>query len=201
MPESDSEMPDLDSPDAFESGGPAAPSAIGMTLSRSGLARALMIDTKTVDKAIRDGAPVLERGDAASRAPFKIDLAAFERWRIARAISQTVEKFGGSGPGGASDGEEAFDEEKRRDKAAQADLRELQVARLRNELVSMAEVVAFENQVATLFRSQANALFTQVRNLSPDQMQDFKDAVNAMLKSLTNYKPPVLDFTDVHPAD
>lgn len=169
---------DLDSPDAFE----GLPKPRGEIKSRTGLAKSLGKDVKTVDKMIRDGMPVFERGDAATRTAHQIDLGAAWDWAIQRAREEERDSSGGSKVG---EGEEAYDEEKTRDKAAQASIRELDLAEREGELVDRATVIRFENERAELFRSQANALHTQVPDLTPDQRDALRLAVNAMLESIS----------------
>jgi phage terminase Nu1 subunit (DNA packaging protein) len=174
---------DLDSPDAFE----GLPKPRGEVKSRTNLAKSLAKDVKTVDKMIRDGMPVFQRGDAATRTAHQIDLAAAWDWAIQRA-REAERDASGRVTGG--DGEDAYDEEKTRDKAAQATLRELDLAERRLELVDLETVIRFENERAELFRSQANALHTQVPDLTPDQRDALRLAVNAMLETVSaRYEP------------
>jgi hypothetical protein len=46
-------------------------------------------------------------------------------------------------------------------------------------------VIRFENERAELVRSQANALHTQVPDLTPEQRDALRLAVNAMLETLS----------------
>jgi phage terminase Nu1 subunit (DNA packaging protein) len=169
---------DLDSPDAFE----GLPKPRGEVKSRTNLAKSLAKDVKTVDKMIRDGMPVFQRGDAATRTAHQIDLAAAWDWAIQRA-REAERDASGRVTGG--DGEDAYDEEKTRDKAAQATLRELAVEEAMGRLIDRATVIRFENERAELVRSQANALHTQVPDLTPEQRDALRLAVNAMLETLS----------------
>lgn len=189
---------DLDSPDAFEGGAPdeGAPAGTGdesgRLLTRPALAKLLRMDVKTVDKFMREGCPVAVKGDAARRLPHKLDAADFVRWWIEREreIARTKTTV-------IAEGEGAFDEEKVRDKAAQADLRELQVAKLKRELVPIADVHSYVDEIAGLIRAAAQAVHTQVRDLTEEQREDVIKATDAMLAQVHAYVPPETDASDV----
>src|SRR4051794_12548050 len=96
---------DLDSPDAFE----GLPKSRGELKSANALALALAKDRKTIDKMIRDGMPVFQRGgvkEGGARTAHQIDLAAAWDWAVRHAREMERETIGGRLH---SDGEEAYD--------------------------------------------------------------------------------------------
>jgi phage terminase Nu1 subunit (DNA packaging protein) len=190
MPESSSEF---DSPDAFE--GETPPSDMsetrGLILSRSALAKALRMDVKTVDRFIKEGAPVFRRGDAAKRIAHQIDLADFVRWWIQRETAKITKKVIN-----VPEGEEAFDEEKRRDKAAQASLRELALERELKRVVPVADVHRYMDEISGLVRNSINAMHTQVPSLDDDQREELIKATDAVLEHIHSYVPPEADVSE-----
>jgi hypothetical protein len=187
MTEDDSAtLPDpLDSPDAFEGSDVVEPVKLkGEVVSVTGLAAMLGKDRKTILGYVNQGLPIHERGDAATRTAHKIGLGNAWDWFGARQREKGREEVGGGSHSGTN-AEEDFDEHKARDKAAQATLRELAVEEAMGRLLDRPTVIRFENERAELFRSQANALHTQVPDLTPEQRDALRAAVNAMLESIS----------------
>lgn len=162
----------------------------GTLMSRTALAAAIGKATTTLDRWIREGFPVFQRGDAASRVAHQIDLAAAWDWAMARAREEERKRSPV-----VSEGEEAYETERARDKAAQATLREIAVEEKLKRLVPITDVHAHLDECSGLVRNAINALHTQVRDLTADQRADLVRACDAALAHVHAFVPPEADVT------
>lgn len=197
---------DLDSPDAFEGSDAASPDVTPaddarreFLLTRPQLAKLLRMDVKTVDRMIRQGAPIAGRAQTNNQhsgtAPL-FDPADFVRWWIEREKETVAKKVTVVG-----EGDEAFTEEKVRDKAAQATLREISVERELKRLVPIADVHTHIDECSGLVRNAINALHTQVRDLTDDQRDDLVKACDAALDHIHTYVPQESDVSTMDFGD
>lgn len=138
----DFDSPADDSPD--ETLGPS--SAKGMIVTKSTLTEILGLAPVTVDRLFKEGGPVIQRG--AKRLGWKINTADFISWLRRRDVANAT---------GDPDGN-SFDQAKRREKEAQAQLKEFELRRLKGETVTIEEAARIYAQEIASVRARLFAI-------------------------------------------
>lgn len=104
-----------------------------MKLNRQEMADLLAVDPTTLDRWVRQGCPVIEK--AGKGRPASFEAGAVVRWYAAREADKALESAE------AEIADEALEEWRRRKVAAEAQLRELELARSKGEVVSADHVM------------------------------------------------------------
>jgi phage terminase Nu1 subunit (DNA packaging protein) len=146
---------------------------MGQRVNRSDLASVFGVSLPTINAWVKRGCPVVQRGRKGK--PWEFDTADVANWREQQAAEAAV------GDTSKLD----IDEAKRRKEAADAALKELELARLRNEVVSVsliADVIGdqFSTCRARLLALPAKAAplvighedLSQVRDILEQQVRD-----------------------------
>jgi phage terminase Nu1 subunit (DNA packaging protein) len=160
--------------------GERATPAKGEVVTKTRLGVITGLAQATIDRAIAEGAPILGKGTR--KEGWRINTASFFDWYWRRKV---LEATGDPDAGN-------FEAAKRRDKAAQARMREIQIAKEERQLCETADVIAWVSRMVGTFRSQALALVSQVPDLTPKQREELRRAVHDMLSDLA--KPERPDF-------
>lgn len=137
----------------------------GEVVTKSKLARLTGLADATIDRAIADGAPIVGKGTR--RQSYQINTADFFGWFWRRKVAEAT-----NDPDAMS-----FNTAKRRDKEAQARLRELQIAERERELIPVDEVVTFISDKFGVVRSRFLAVESQVTGLTEEQRCVLKAAI------------------------
>lgn len=156
----------------------------GVLVNKSRLGELTGLSQATIDRALADGAPFVSKGTR--KQGWRINVADFFEWYWRRK----VELVTGDGESGG------FEAAKTRDKQAQAEQRELELAVRRGELQETMKVVAFIGQKFGDMRSRALALPAQVPGLSEEQRDELNGAIHDLLSDVSgtrveDWKPNV----------
>lgn len=121
---------------------------MGIKLNRAGLAEHLAVSLPTIDRWVKDGMPVVQRGSRGVEWSF--DLAEVIRWRIERAKEDA-----------AGDAPDDLAEIERRTAQAKMQMAELELAKKRGEVAPIAD---FERAQAKAFAEiRANVMNVERR--------------------------------------
>lgn len=158
--------------------------AKGRDVTKSELSKLIGLTLPTIEKAIREGAPVQSRG--AGREGWRVNTAAFFGWYWRHKVAKAT---------ASAD----LDDAKLRDKEAQARLRELNIAQKEGSLIPLDEVTAFIGAKFGVVRSRFLSVETQVLGLTDDQREQLH---NAIIDALTDVSTdPMEDWTNGAVAD
>lgn len=179
---------DDDDFDPFEFEPDEAPvkTARGEVVTKSRLSQITGIAVVTIDRMIAEGAPIISRGGSRKQG-WQINTADFIQWYIRHKVAEAT---GDPDEGG-------FDLAKRRDKEAQARLRELEIAKREGELVPAADVEAWASNKFGVVRSRFLAVETQVPALTDDQREALKIAIGDAFADVSGFSADrAEDFDD-----
>lgn len=166
----------------------------GVVVSKSRLSAVLGPSIKSIDRWIREGAPVISRGT--TRQGWRINTAAFFEWVRAYDVKMAT----------GDDDHLSFEKAKAREKEAQARLKEDELQVRRGKLVSLDDVVAgYRDEVETL---KARLLLIPLQATSdPDVQQAVRAEIIDALADLSNSArlgrddaPSEEEFEDLEPA-
>jgi phage terminase Nu1 subunit (DNA packaging protein) len=138
-------------------------------VSKLELARLLGVGTETVDRCIREGAPVVQRGSR--KVPWRINTAEFITWKIRREVQA------------ASGDPEAISLNSARaeDTKARAELRRFELAKLRNLTLTREDATAIYREQVGEFRARLMELPGQIPNATEAQYRAAEEAINLAL--------------------
>lgn len=148
-----------------------APAGKGQIVNKAQCLKFFGVNGATFDRWIKAGAPVISKGT--KKQGYQLNSSALWewhwRWKVANATGgDNAEVIG-------------FETAKRRDKTAQAQLRELQVRQRSGELIEMEEARQTINAGFGELRNRVIALATQVPTLTPEQRDQLDAAINDAL--------------------
>jgi phage terminase Nu1 subunit (DNA packaging protein) len=168
-----------DSDDWLEGEGESsAVASKGEVVTKSRLSAIVGKAQATLDKMIADGAPVMSRG--ARREGWKIDTAAFIDWMVKRAVGIATGDPDAAG----------FDSAKRRDKEAQARMREFDLAERAKETINRADAIAIYTEHVGEFRKRLFEMPDQVPGLTDDQRVELEAAIDGALGEFSGLPNP-----------
>lgn len=145
----------------------------GVVFTKNKLAKVIGMAPMTLEKMIRDGMPVKAKGSRTTA--WEMNSADCIDWLRKRDIQL------------ATGDEEAlsFDAAKRRDKEAQAKLRELQIGEREGKLIEVTRVVDYMGKMLGAVRSRIFAVRGQVPGLTAEQEDQLNDALVDALTELS----------------
>jgi len=149
----------------------------GEIVSKVRMGAILGIARMTMDRIVKDGCPVVTRGNRSGQI-WKLNTAAVIDWLRKRDVALAT-----GHPDAAS-----FDVAKLRDKEAQARLRELQIAEREGALVESAKVIDWIKRSFGDVRSRVLAIESQVAGLTDEQRDQLKTALHDALGDLSDEK-------------
>lgn len=123
----------------------------------------------TIDRMMAEGAPCIERGS--KRSGWKINTAAFVDWMVRRAVMAATGNTETMG----------MDAAKRRDKEAQARMREFDLAERERQTISRVDAIEIYTDHVGEFRKRLFEMPGQVPDLSHEQRAAMETALNAAL--------------------
>lgn len=142
---------------------------LGKAVSKLELHKLTAISPVTLDKYFREGAPVISKGSR--REGWRIDTARFVKWLRNRDV-----RLATGNPEGA-----AYDMAKGRDKHAQAQLREFELAERARVTVTRRQAVALYSQHVGEYRKRLLEIESQVPHLSAEQRKALNDSIDLAL--------------------
>ena len=152
-----------------------APGGKGLIASKSQICAITGRSPPTIDRWIREGAPVIARGHG--RTPWKINTAAFQDWIERRAVMVAT--------GGDDEDATGIQSAKRRERMAVANLREMEAARLSGKTITIDQVVTVYGEelgvIRSLLLSMAGRLGQTIANalFSPDSAGQVQEIIEA----------------------
>lgn len=179
--------PDANDDFDFDSDAPApvGHTARGRVVNKSELSLITGLAIVTIDRMVAEGAPIISRGGS-RKLGWQINSADFVQWYVRHKIAEAT---------GDPD-EASFDAAKRRDKEAQARLRELAIAQKEGELVPIADVEAWAANKFGVIRSRFLSVESQVPGIDPDQRDALKSAISDALADVSSYRDDNTDDFD-----
>lgn len=156
--------------------------ASGIVVTKSRLSTITGLAPVTIDKAFKEGAPVISKGS--KRLGWQINTADFFGWYVRAKVNDATVAEG-------AEGAVSFDVAKAAKTQAEAQLKQMQLARLEGQTITIDEAVALYREEASIVRSQllaipgrlAQALVTET---DPSVIESIiADEVNVALQNIT----------------
>ncbi|MFL9499218.1 hypothetical protein ACJMQP_04090 [Rhodopseudomonas palustris] len=160
----------------FEPDEPARVVTRGRIVTKSELSLITGLAVVTIDRMIAEGAPIVAKGGSRKQG-WQINTADFVGWYVRHKVAEAT---GDPDEGG-------FDVAKRRDKEAQARLREIEIAKREGELVPISDVEAWAAEKFGVVRSRFLAAETQVPGLSDEQRDALKAAISDAFSDVSGF--------------
>lgn len=161
-----------DTDDWLEGGASELPARKGELMTKSRLSNVLGYASVTVDKYIKEGAPVESRGSR--RIGFRINSADFNQWALRYNVAEAT-------GGGELQG---FDAAKTREKAAAARLKEIQIDERTGQLVEIGEVTKVYERELGILRASLLAIPSRV-GCSREIQDAIRDEIIQALTEIT----------------
>lgn len=149
----------------------------GWVVNKSQLSSVLGRPMTFIDRLIRAGAPVLKRG-ASQRDVWEFNTADFVEFVVRDALERA----------GLGQGELSYEVARRREKDAQAKLRELDLQERQGIVVNIESIRPRIRDAFTNTRSRMLAVSSQVIGLTHQQQRQLEDAINDALAELSDPK-------------
>lgn len=150
------------------------------SVNRASMLELLNMSAARFDRLVRDGAPISQ-----SSVGIEVNVADFVEFMVKDAVKRAT--------GGPGSEELTYDAAKRKDKAAQARMRELDLAKVEGEMVDVEDVRPIVREVFATVRSRMLAVRSQIIGLSPEKAREVDDAIN---DALTDLSTTNLEFGD-----
>lgn len=168
----------MDNPDdmEFEPDPPLMRTARGIVVTKAALSEFTGLAPVTIDKAIGAGAPIIAKGTR--KTGWQINSAEFFGWYVRTKVADATGDPEAQG----------FEVMKTRDKAAQARLRELQMAKMEGELVPILEVEKWAANKFGECKSRLHAMESQIAELTDEQRFALRMALTDALADLSGYQ-------------